>query len=99
SVTPRRSRSNPLGSQLTSWVGLRVHDSLPRWFVTCNADGQVPAHVAEKENDPFRRTHYARTLSNGFDVGASTPPAFSSVTSTCAPGATRRCNANVFPEN
>src|SRR4029077_4680790 len=28
---------------MTSWLGLRVHDSLPRSFVTCNADGQVPA--------------------------------------------------------
>ena len=46
---------------------------------------------------PFLRTHYARALSNGFDVGASTPPAFSTVTITCAPGATCRCNVNVLP--
>lgn len=35
---------------MTSWVGLRVHDSLPRSFVTCNADGKSPAHVALKVN-------------------------------------------------
>jgi hypothetical protein len=36
---------------MTSCVGLRVHDSLPRCFVTCNADGQLRVHVAEEEND------------------------------------------------
>jgi hypothetical protein len=27
-----------------------VHDSLPRWFLTCNADSRHRSHVAGKEN-------------------------------------------------
>jgi hypothetical protein len=40
----------------SSWViydllfAFRVHDSLPRWFLTCNADSRHRSHVAGKEN-------------------------------------------------
>ena len=64
-----------------------MHDSLPRWFVTCNADGQLRVHVAEKENDVC--AGHARTRKSGACDGLSTPPLRSSVTITCSPGSTR----------
>jgi hypothetical protein len=108
----------------SSWVINRppgsdcdVHDSLPRCFVTFNADSMNHAHVAGKENVcipmhvHLSRTRYAdsrrrqwsttilrervrqaRALSSGVDVGASTPPARSTVTFTVAPVGTRSVN-------
>jgi hypothetical protein len=108
----------------SSWVINRppgsdcdVHDSLPRCFVTFNADSMNHAHVAGKENVCIQcmftcRVHatpingdvnglrrflrrafrQARALSSGVDVGASTPPARSTVTFTVAPVGTRSVN-------
>jgi Pentapeptide repeats (8 copies) len=39
----------------------RVHDSLPRWFLTCNADDKHRSHVAGKENARSARTCAAAT--------------------------------------
>jgi uncharacterized protein YjbI with pentapeptide repeats len=78
-----------------------VHDSLPRWFVTCNADGQLRVHVAGKENaranEPL--TRHARARSSGCCVGAATPPLRSSVTITSAPGGTARDSLTRPPLN
>jgi hypothetical protein len=58
----------------------------PRWF----PGGQ---HM------PMKHAVHARAISNGFIVGASTPPDFSIVTITCAPRSTRRDSVNVRPSN
>ena len=63
----------------------------PRWF----PGRQTHAHVA-KCLCVCVHTH-TRAISNGFDVGASTPPVFSIVTITCSPRATCRGNVNVRP--
>jgi hypothetical protein len=79
--------------------------SLPRGFLTCNADSiGSPARckkgkhacVANGAHFELRQT---RTASNGFDVGASTPPERSIVTITCSPRLTRRGNVNAPPAN
>jgi hypothetical protein len=79
--------------------------SLPRGFLTCNADGMTSAARCKKGKHvrAANAAHFAsrqtRTASNGFDVGASTPPERSTVTITCAPRFTRRGNVNVEPSN
>src|SRR4029079_6216172 len=79
--------------------------SLPRGFLTCNADGMTSAARCKKGKHARigDSTHFAsrqtRTASNGFDAGASTPPELSTVTITCAPRLTRRGNVNVAPSN
>jgi hypothetical protein len=88
---------------LLSWIA-RAR-SLPRGFLTCNADSIAsPARckkgkhtcVANGAHFELRQT---RTASNGFDVGASTPPERSTVTITCAPRLTCRGNVNAPPSN
>jgi hypothetical protein len=88
---------------LLSWIA-RAR-SLPRGFLTCNADGMTSAARCKKgkhardANDPRFASGYTRTASNGFDVGASTPPERSTVTITCAPRLTCSGNVNAPPSN
>jgi hypothetical protein len=65
----------------------------PRWF----PGRQTDAHVAKCL---CVRVHtHTRAISNGFIVGASTPPDFSIVTITCSPRETCRGNVNARPSN
>ena len=79
--------------------------SLPRGFLTCNADSMTSAARCKKgkhariTNGARFASRQTRTASNGFDVGASTPPECSTVTITCAPRLTRRGNVNAPPSN
>jgi len=88
---------------LLSWIA-RAR-SLPRGFLTCNADSMASAARCLKRKTRLRRervrfeSRQTRTANSGFDVGASTPPERSTVTITCMPGPTCRGNVNVSPVN
>jgi hypothetical protein len=79
--------------------------SLPRGFLTCNADSIASAARCKKgkharvANDACFARGQTRTASNGFDVGASTPPERSTVTITREPRVTCRGNVNAPPSN
>jgi hypothetical protein len=88
---------------LLSWIA-RAR-SLPRGFLTCNADSIASAARCKKgkhariANDARFVRRQTRTASNGFDVGASTPPERSTVTITCEPRVTCRGNVYAPPSN